>query len=101
MLQEHKYLENHSTIILPITFRSGLESKAGFGPDGDTSVAVVRNGNETMRWTMAYAVLAEWMRLWIAIEQPSSSTFFVHPHVLQTVGLINQHRVIWLIWSLN
>ena len=45
---------------------------------------------------MAYAVLAEWMRLWIAIEQPASSTFFNHPHVVQTVGLINQHRVIWL-----
>ena len=64
-----------------------------FGPDGDESVPSVVVGNLTMKYTVAYMILAEYCGLDIVIEQPMTSTLLRHPVMEEAVRWIRAHRV--------
>ena len=65
----------------------------GSGEDGYSAVEAVRVENATMRWCLAYCMLAELCGIDVCIALPMFSTFWSHPMAAAAIQFINNRRV--------
>ena len=71
--------------------------QAGFGIEGDESVEMVKEGNDTAEWSAKYMILAEYLNISTCMERPCGSIMDRHPALLSARQWITAKRVACLV----
>ena len=71
--------------------------QAEFGIEGDESVPMVKEGNETADWSAKYMILAEYLDIYSCLERPSGSILDRHPEIVRAHQWITAKRVACLL----